>query len=594
MKFFSSVFLVSLLATICSAVSVTAATTSGLWLASVSVNKVGEVNNRIQDAIFDLGVSAAQSERALIGKGSSNWSYSDGGALSPDWQNSATFTDWPTGMAPLGYLLNNGVYDAPAGGTKVSFGIDPANKNLTTYFRKTFTVKGKAGLASLRMRVWFYDNIKLFLNGVAVDTGYMSYINPADGYREISVPVTNIIDGENSIAIEVTTAGPASPDLYFDMELTGIPADPVDLINNKSAGWKFKDNATVNTVPANWKETGFTDSSWSDGVAPLGFGRTTAITKVANSATVYYRKTISATDADATRYSALNLRLLRDDGAVVYLNGREILRSNMPPGTVTFITEPEQLIGPVDGDRYVTATIPLAAGDLVAGNNVFAVEVHQHPTERAAATTTLGALTPTDAELLLRLLLHVDTAGAVRLLKEAVIMKDSAGNGVVLADSAMASGYSGVVLRGDSMVGLRTSAIGYDFDGATKDCTGALGTSGSAECSFTLSSGAPTNPFLHRFHPDHDNLDEQFTTALQGAKAESYEIARKIKLTFSSRYPANPDEPERHATSKPPGWGASLLGGIYGETVTGLHKDTLSVSGWFTMKRISATAELRR
>lgn len=589
MKFFSTVFLVSFLTAVCSVALATAADTSGLWLATVSVNRVGEVNTRIQDSIFDLGVSAAQSERALIGKGSSNWSYSDGGALAPDWQNNAAFTDWPTGIAPLGYLLNNSVYEAPAGGTKVSFGNDPANKNLTTYFRRTFTVSDKAGLASLRIRVWFYDTIKLYLNGVAVDTGSMSIIANADGYRELSVPVTNIIDGENSVAIEVTVAGPASPDLYFDMELTGIPANPVDLISNKSAGWKFKDNATVVTEPAGWKATDFTDSDWTDGVAPLGFGRSAAVTTVANSATVYYRKTISATATDVTRYSALNLRLMRDDGAVVYLNGKEIMRSNMPTGTVTFNTEPEQIIGPVDGDRYVTATIPLAAGDLVAGNNVFAVEVHQHPTERVA-TTSLGALTPTAAEVLLRLLLHVDTAGAVRLLKEAVIMKDSAGNSVILADSALASGYSGVVLRGDTMVGLRTSAIGYDFDGAAKDCTGALGSSGSAECSFTLLSGSPTNPFLHRFHPDHDNLDERFTTAL----AESYEIARKIKLTFSTRYPANPDEPERHAVSIPPGWGASLLGGIYGETVTGLHKDTLSASGWFTMKRISGIAELRR
>lgn len=593
MKFFSTVFLVSVLATVCSAVPVTAAETSGLWLATVSVNRVGEVNTRIQDSIFDLGVSAVRSEQALIEIGSSNWSYFDGGALAADWQINTAFFDWPTGRAPLGYLLNNGVYEAPADGTLVSFGSDPANKYLSTYFRKTFTVSDKTGLASLRMRVWFYDTIKLFLNGVEVDNGSMSFVTHADGYRELSVPVTNIIDGENSVAMEVSTAGPTSPALYFDLELTGIPANPVDLISNKSAGWKFKDAATATTVPAGWKTTGFTDSGWSDGTAPLGFGRTAVNTNVANSATVYYRKSINATAADVTRYSALNLRLLRDDGAVVYLNGKEIMRSNMPPGTVTFNTEPEQTTGPVEGDRYMTATIPLAAGDLVTGSNVFAVEVHQSRSELDPATT-LGALTPVDAEVLLRLLLHVDTAGTVRLLKEAVIMKDSANNSVVLADSDLAAGYTGVVLRGDTMVGLRTSAIGYDFAGASTDCSGALGTSGSAECSFTLLSGASTNPFLHRFHPDHDNLDERFTTVLQGEAAESYDIARKIKLTFATRYPANPDEPERQSPSKPLGWGASLLGGTYSESVTGLHKDTLSVSGWFTMKRVSGIADLRK
>jgi hypothetical protein len=247
----------------------------------------------------------------------------------------------------------------------------------------------------------------------------------------------------------------------------------------------------------------------------------------------------------------------------------------------------------VDSGRYVTATVPLASGDLVAGNNVFSVEIHQHPTELAPATTQ-GALTPAGAEFPMRLLLHVDASGTVRLLKEAIIMKDSNNNTVILADSALAPNYSGISLRGSTMVGLRTSAIGYDFNGSTTTCTGALGTGGSIGCGFVLASGAPSNPFLHRFHPDHDNLDEQFNPIAQGQPAESYEIARTIKLTLGNRYPANPDEPERPASSIPPGWGATLLGGTYGETITGLDKDTLSVSGWFTMKLISATATLKQ
>ena len=882
MKFIRTFSTVLLFVSLLVAGTAAAADTSGLWLATVSVNKVGEVNSRVQDSLFDLGVSAVQSERKLIESGSSGWSYYDTGALGLNWQNSATFSGWLTGRAPLGYILNNGTYEAPSGGTKVSYGSDSANKNLTTYFRKTFTVSDKAGLALLRMRSWHNGTITLFLNGTAVETGAMSFLNPDGGYRELSIPAALVIDGENSIAVEVTLDGPASPDLSFDLTLTGIPTGPVDLISDKSSGWKYKadlsagwpeagssgtsvfikrkpltiadfianfqtkvtvpydtdmradfgdlrvydatskmllpywiesktdsSTATVwfktgsnnavyllfgnsaatsaanaaatfdffdgfdgtaidstkwtltnstgfsvsggvlkgtntngrltskatfsdgvvlemkaktttkagsgqtiggfylsaannigilnhpgsayfrndggwivsNTeIPANnmlyslkvkntttvqlsilnldtgvafwspsdmtntvavepivlgtrydnwadvanqtyatdwdwirvrkyaateptatpgakegeelsgWKSTVLSGTAWSTGAAPLGFNRGT--TAIANANATYFRKTVSVTNP--TRYSALNLRLLRDDGAVVYLNGREIMRSNMPPGTVTATTAPEQIIGPVEGGRYVTVTIPLATGDLVSGNNVFAVEIHQHPTELASATT-LGALTRAGGEFPLRLLLHVDWAGTVRLLKEAVVMKDSATkNNVILADSSLASGYSGVVMRGDTLVGLRTSAIGYDFNSMTINCTGALGTSGSAECLFSLPSAAPTNPFLHRFHPDHDNMDERFTTALTGAAAEVYQVDRKFKLTFSNRYPANPDEPERPAASRPPGWGASLLGGIFSETLTGLHKETLSTSGWFSMTRISPTADLRQ
>lgn len=381
-------------------------------------------------------------------------------------------------------------------------------------------------------------------------------------------------------------------DSIFDLGVAAVQDNTsVDLISIRSTGWKYIDTAA--TVPAaNWNTLAFPDSGWQSGTAPIGFGRGAAVNStVANSPAACYRFTVSVTNP--ARYTALNLRLLRDDGAVVYLNGKEILRSNMPNGTIIFSTAPEQIIGPVDGDRYLTATVPLAAGDLLAGNNVFAVEVHQHPTELAAATT-LGAVTPTSADFPQRLLLHVDANGTVRLLKEALIMMDSSFNFVVLADSALAAAYSGVALRGDTLVGLRTSAIGYDFNGATTTCTGTMGSSGNTECRFTLPAGHATNPFLHRFHPDHDNLDEQFAAELQGVAAESYELSRRMKLTFSTRYPANPDEPERPTASKPPEWGSTQFGGIFTETITGLHSKALSTSGWFTIKRITSAADLKQ
>ena len=199
--------------------------------------------------------------------------------------------------------------------------------------------------------------------------------------------------------------------------------------------------------------------------------------------------------------------------------------------------------------------------------------------------------TSTSTEFPLRLLLHVDAGGTVRLLKEMIAMTDSATNKVVaVADSSLASGYTGVVSRGDTKVGLRTSAIGYDFKGSTKDCTGIPGSSGTVACTVPLLSDDPTNPFLHRYHPDHDNLSDDYSTTV----TEAYAITRTMTLTFSSRYPANPDLPALPATSNPLGWGATELGGTYSETIAGLHKSNLSVSGWFTMKRIAAIADLKK
>lgn len=234
-----------------------------------------------------------------------------------------------------------------------------------------------------------------------------------------------------------------------------------------------------------------------------------------------------------------------------------------------------------------TAT-PLFAAD---ATGVWLATVSINRVIEVSNSEAVVTLPRTSAEFPLRILLHVDASGTMRLLKEALLMeeKNSPNNKVVLADSGLASGYNGVSLRDGVMVGLRTSAIGYDFKGSTRNCTGVLKINGTAECSFTLLPDDPTNPFLHRFHPDHDNLDESFSKSSE----EAYKIDRTFKLTFSDRYPANPDEPKRPDASKPLNWGVSEFGGTFSETITGLHKKTLSVSGWFTIRQLAKIANLK-
>ena len=49
--------------------------------------------------------------------------------------------------------------------------------------------------------------------------------------------------------------------------------------------------------------------------------------------TTYFRRTFVV--ANASLFQSIDLRVIRDDGAVVYLDGQEIVRSNMPTGTIT-------------------------------------------------------------------------------------------------------------------------------------------------------------------------------------------------------------------------------------------------------------------
>ena len=99
--------------------------------------------------------------------------------------------------------------------------------------------------------------------------------------------------------------------------------------------------------------------------------------------------------------------------------------------------------------------------------------------------------------------------------------------------------------------------------------------------SVALGYNASTNPFVHTYHPDHDNLDERFE-ALLPAKRESPDVTRSVTLTFA---PQNPDGFD-------PTWGSTTLGGTYEETVTGLRSQDITTSGGFIIRRSNSATTL--
>jgi hypothetical protein len=74
-------------------------------------------------------------------------------------------------------------------------------------------------------------------------------------------------------------------------------------------------------------------------------------------------------------FTSVELRLKRDDGAVVYVNGVEVARSNMPGGTITYLTTTPSTIGGSAESVFNVFSIPASA--LQNGTNVIAVEIHQ-------------------------------------------------------------------------------------------------------------------------------------------------------------------------------------------------------------------------
>src|SRR5882762_186199 len=136
------------------------------------------------------------------------------------------------------------------------------------------------------------------------------------------------------------------------------------------AQWRYFDNGST---PIGWTQPAFDDSAWPNGFAQFGYGDGDEVTVVAPVSTVYFRGLFEV--ADASAFSGLTIRLLRDDGAVVYLNGVKLFRSNMPDGPIDYSTE---AIDPVGGPLESTFFTNRIGSELLRnGPNVLAVEVHQ-------------------------------------------------------------------------------------------------------------------------------------------------------------------------------------------------------------------------
>lgn len=145
------------------------------------------------------------------------------------------------------------------------------------------------------------------------------------------------------------------------------------------APWRYQDTGA--DLGSAWSAPGYNDAAWAEGAAPLGYGEPDLATTVsygsnANSKhiTTYLRTRFTV--EDASRVSELLVRLQRDDGAIVYLNGAEVFRSNMPTGAVGYRTlAPATISLPAEETTWMEQVVSPAA--LVTGTNVLAVEVHQ-------------------------------------------------------------------------------------------------------------------------------------------------------------------------------------------------------------------------
>lgn len=166
------------------------------------------------------------------------------------------------------------------------------------------------------------------------------------------------------------------------------------------------------------------------------------------------------------------------------------------------------------------------------------------------------------------ILIHLDEFGEYRLLTEVAFLANDS-NAVVLAtpscDSAFCDSLEGALYVNGERQAQRISTPAFSFDGD-------LPLSGSFDSMLNgidlMPPDHPLNPFKHKFHPDSD-CDQA---------GECYEVTRAMVLAFEPVPPSGLSELD---------WGDSVLGGVFTEHVTGLHRETITAQGRFRIERIS-------
>jgi hypothetical protein len=146
------------------------------------------------------------------------------------------------------------------------------------------------------------------------------------------------------------------------------------------SSWRYRN--TGQNLGTTWTNLNYNDSAWSSGLGTLGFGGgqdTTIGGQTSGFVTYYFRRKFNV--ADPARVAALRAQLVRDDGAVVWLNGRLAASSNVPRPPIAFDVEALSAVTFVG--RPIVDELPPSL--LVAGTNILAVEIHQfNPTGTSA------------------------------------------------------------------------------------------------------------------------------------------------------------------------------------------------------------------
>lgn len=198
--------------------------------------------------------------------------------------------------------------------------------------------------------------------------------------------------------------------------------------------WNYLDNGTNQGTA--WRAVGFDDSGWKNGDGEFGYGDSDESTTILYGPfpfnffnngdnkyiTTYFRKVINI--ANPSAHQDYLLRLKRDDGAAVYINGTLYAIDNLAENAA-FDTVADSSVGGDQESEFIDFPIPVSA--FQAGANTIAVEIHNVAADNGDLRFDLSLHGRTEPPPGLQIL----NPGVNRVIVEAL---DAAGNVVETTD----------------------------------------------------------------------------------------------------------------------------------------------------------------
>ena len=193
--------------------------------------------------------------------------------------------------------------------------------------------------------------------------------------NDVKIP-TGKLEGTVFAPAVLTAVAPAGYQ-FKGWKVDGATGKTTQILKN-NATWQYYDQGSLDGKK--WQSTSYSPTGWKSGAAPLGYNNQNSVTTkfdwgtdTNNKRPTYYLRHRFNLDAEPNEQQTFTFTYTVDDGCIIYVNGTEVNRSNMPEGNVTY----EQYSNSASGQNY-SGTITIDATLLHKGSNVIAVEVHNN------------------------------------------------------------------------------------------------------------------------------------------------------------------------------------------------------------------------